>query len=204
MGKRIAAVGIAAALGVGGLAVAAVNPLGIAGAQDDTTATTAPADSAGGREGPLQRALDGLVADGTLTQDQADAVLDATKGEAQEARTQRQQRRQENRAEVLQAAADAIGSTPDEVKAGVEAGTSIAAQAEAAGVDRQVVDDAITTLLAGRIDAAQADGRLTDEQAAKAKEHLDQVVDRILDADGQGGAGGTGRLRQRLRDRLGD
>ena len=73
-------------------------------------------------------------------------------------------------------------ATPDEVKAGVEAGTSIAAQAEAAGVDRQVLDDAITTLLAGRIDAAQADGRLTDEQAAKAKEHLDQVVDRILDA----------------------
>jgi hypothetical protein len=72
MGKRIAAVGVAAALGVGGLAVAAINPLGVAGAQDSTEAP-AGAD----RVGPLQRALDELVADGTLTQEQADAVLKA-------------------------------------------------------------------------------------------------------------------------------
>ncbi|MCB0961095.1 MAG: hypothetical protein KDB04_16420 [Acidimicrobiales bacterium] len=201
MGKRIAAVGMAAAIGVGGLAVAATNPLGVAGAQDGTEASTAPVAD---REGPLPRALDRLVADGTLTQEQADAVLSATKDEVEQGRADRKERRADRRAELLQVVADAIGSTPDDVKAGLEGGTSIAAQAEAAGVDRQAVDDAITGAITERLDQAVADGKLTEERAAKAKEHLDEVVDRILDADGQGGGGGRGHLRERLRDRFGN
>lgn len=200
MGKRMAAVGLAAAIGIGGLTVAAVDPLGIAGAQDQTEAPAA----AGDRVGPLQRALDGLVADGTLTQEQADAVLAATKGEAEQGRADRRDRREARRAEVLAVAAEAIGSTPDEVKAGLQDGTSIAAQAEAAGVERQAVDDALTAAISERIDQAVADGTITEERAATAREHVDQVVDRILDADGQGGGGGHGGLRQRLRDRFGD
>lgn len=199
MGKRIAAVGMAAAIGVGGLTVAAVNPLGVAGAQDGTEAVAGAE-----RVGPLQRALDGLVADGTLTQEQADAVLEATKGEAEQGRADRKEQREARRTETLAVVAEALGTTPDEVKAGLQAGTSIAAQAEAAGVDRQVVDDALTAHLTARIDQAVADGKLTEERAAKATEHVDQVVDRILDADGQGGGGGHGRFRERLRERFGN
>ena len=197
MGKRLAAVGMAAAIGVGGLTVAAVNPLQVAGAQDapttQTTGSTAPK-----HDGPLQRALKKLVADGTLTQAQADKVVEATKAEAKAA----SEARKDKRGETVAVVAKALGSTPDDVKAGLKAGTSIAEQAKAAGVDRQVVDDALTQHLTARIDAAVKDGKLTAEQATKAKARLDKAVDRIIDADPS--QFGHGRLRDRIRNRNGN
>lgn len=195
MAKRLAALGMAAAIGVGGLAVAAVDPLTVAGAQG--TGAPAGAGEAGAsgasgaarRAGALRRALDGLVADGTLTQAQADEVMAAAKAEAGAGR----QRRRERRDELLEVAAEALGSTPDDVKAGVAAGTSIAEQAEAKGIDRQVVDDALTKAATDRIDAAVADGTLTEAQGAKATERVDKAVDRILDADGSGRSSGRRR-----------
>lgn len=193
MGKRLAAVGAAAAIGLGGFAVAAVNPLGVAGAQEGPAAT-APAH----RNGPLDRALEGLVADGTLTDAQAAKVKEAVTAAAKDGH----QARQDRRTETLQVAADAIGSTPDEVKAGLKDGTSIAAQAEAKGVDRQVVDDALTTALTVRIDQAVEAGTITEERAAEAKGRLDELVDRILDADGS--HRGHGSLRDRIQERRGN
>ena len=195
MAKRLAALGMAAAIGVGGFTVAAVNPLTGAGAQGTgTPAASAPNGNAteGGarRSGPLDRALDALVADGTLTQAQADKVAKATKAEAEAGKGRRQDRRKA----LLDVVAKAIGSTPDEVKAGVKGGTSIADQAKAKGVDRQVVDDALTKAMTDHIDAAVADGSLTEAQGTKAKGRIDKAVDRILDADGSGrGSGRRGR-----------
>lgn len=206
MGKRLAAVGMAAAIGLGGLGVAALNPLGVAGAQDGTATTEAPAAGTGAehRDGPLARALDKLVADGTLTQAQADEVQAATKAEAEAGRKERAANRKDRRQALLAAVADALGTTPEQVATGLKGGTSIAEQAEAAGVERQVVDDAVTKLLTERIDAAEADGHLTEERAAKAREHVDQAVDRILDADGTGRGHGTGTLRDRIGHRRGN
>lgn len=200
MGKKLAAVGMAAAIGVGSLTVAAVNPLGIAGAQETPT-TTAPAE-APAKDGPLARALDALVADGTLTQEQADAVAAETKAEAEAGKAERKEHRQARRAATLDVVAEALGSTPEDVKAGLKAGTSIAEQAKAQGVDRQVVDDALTAHLNETIDAAVADGGLTAERGEKAKARVDTSVDRILDADGSG----TGRrtLRDRIEERRGN
>jgi hypothetical protein len=181
MGTKLAAVGMAAAITVGGFTVAAINPLAVAGAQD-APAASAPAGAT--REGPLQRALDKLVADETLTQAQADQVLEAAKAEAESGRAERKESRKARHAATLGVIAEALGSTPEEVKAGLKDGTSVAAQAEAKGVDRQVVDDALTSHLQGRIDGAVQDGTLTEERAAKAEEHIDGAVDRILDADG--------------------
>jgi hypothetical protein len=195
MGKKFAAAGIAAAVAVGSLGVAALDPLGVAGAQDP--GAEAPAATAGERQGPLRRALDALVADGTLTQAQADAVLDATEAEAESGRAERKDRRQANRQELLATVGEVLGATPEQVKAALADGTSIAEQAAEAGVERQAVDDALTALLTGRIDAAVAEGRLGEERAATAREHVDQAVDRILDADGQ--RDGAGRGRGRLR-----
>jgi polyhydroxyalkanoate synthesis regulator phasin len=193
MGKRLAAAGMAAAIGIGGLTVAAVNPLAGAGAQGDPAPAAAPAaDPKADRTGPLQRALDALVADGTLTEAQAAKVKAKVTAEAKEGRAERKAKRTERRADTLAVVAEALGSTPDEVKAGLKDGTSIAAQAEAKGVDRKVVDDALTKAITERIDAAVADGKLTEEQATKAKGRIDEAVDRILDADGH-----------RLRDRAG-
>lgn len=202
MGKKLAAVGMAAAIGVGGLTVAAVNPLGVAGAQETPAATTQEAGPVAAKEGPLARALAELVADGTLTQEQADAVADATKAEAEAGRADRKEKAKARRTATLGVVAEALGSTPEEVKAGLKDGTSIAAQAEAKGVDRQVVDDALTEHLTANIDAAVADGKLTEERAAKAREHVDQAVDRILDADGSGD--GRQTLRDRIKERRGN
>ena len=196
MGKRIAALGMTAAIGLGGLGVAALNPLTVAGAQNGSTTTEAPASTGkAAHDGPLKRALDKLVADGTLTQAQADKVLSTTKAEAQAAKDQRKEKGKANRQELAKVVADAIGSTPAKVAEGLKGGTSIAEQAKAAGVDRQVVDDAVTKALTDRIDAAVKDGKLTADRATKAKARLDKVVDRILDADGT--RRGGGHLRQR-------
>ena len=188
MGKRLTAISAAAAIGIGGLTVAAINPIGMAGAQD-TTSTTAP--PAGGartpRSGPLERALKDLVADGTLTEAQAAKVKEAVTSEAKAGH----QKRKDRRADVLQVAAEAIGSTPDEVKAGLKDGTSIADQAEANGVDRQVVDEALTKAITARIEAAVKAGTVTADQGAKATARVDKVVDRILDADGTKGRRGN-------------
>lgn len=202
MGKRLAAVGMAAAIGVGGLTVAAINPLGVAGAQNTPTTTAPSGAEAPTRQGPLQRALEKLVADGTLTQEQADAVTATTKAEAEAGRAERKEQGKAHRAETLAVVAEALGSTPDEVKAGLKDGQSIAAQAEAAGVDRAVVEGALTKHLTERIDAAVADGKLTAERAAKAKERLPKLVDRIIDADPS--TVGRGGLRDRIRERRGN
>lgn len=199
MGTKLAAAGLAAIIGIGGVAVA-TNPLTAASAQeapDTGTGSSAPAP-----DGPLARALDALVSDGTLTQAQADAVQAKTKAEAEAGRADRKAQRRARRAAIVEVAAKAIGSTPEDVEAGIGAGTSIADQAKAKGVDRQVVDDALTKQLTAAIDAAVEDGKLTEERAAKAKDHVDRAVDRILDADGSG-AGRRG-LRGRIAEHRGN
>lgn len=196
MRTKLAAVTTAAAIGIGGFAVAAVNPLGVAGAQD------APAEAPGAdRNGPLAQALDALVADGTLTEAQAAAVTEGVGNQVAEGR----QDRKDRRADTLQVVADTLGSSPDEVRAGLGDATSIAAQAEAAGVDRQAVDDALTAVLGERIDAAAEAGKLTEAQAVRGREKLDAMVESILDADGsRPGRGGSGGLRHRSRERRGN
>ena len=57
----------------------------------------------------------------------------------------------------------------------------------------------------GRVDVlltVGADGKITEERAAKAKEHVDQAVDRIIDA--KPGSFGKGGFRERLRERRGN
>ena len=196
MRTRLAALAATAAIGIGGLVVAAFNPMGMASAQDAPAAGPAT-----GRHGPLVRALDALVADGTITEAQAAAVTERVGDEATDGRPAGKERR----AATIEVVADALGSTPSEVEAGLASGRSIAAQAEAAGVDRQAVDEALTGALSERIDAAVEAGKLTEARAAKGREKLDGVVDRILDADGSGtGRGGAARVRDRLKEGRGN
>jgi hypothetical protein len=190
MGMRFAAVSVAGAVVLGGLGVAAVNPLGVAGAQPEPEA---PASAPHAGQGPLARALEQLVADGTITPDQADAVAAATEDQVATSRAQRREQRAERHRELVAVIAEALGSSPAQVRSSLRDGTSIAEQAEAAGVERQMVDDAITALLAERIETARRDGRIDERRAAKATERLDAAVDRILDADGRNKGPGDGR-----------
>src|SRR3546814_9620185 len=96
MRKSITAAAVAASLTVGGLTGAALGTPSLAGAADDPDAEVDSAE----RSGWVEDALEPLVADGTITADQADAVEDAL----QDARPERR-----GHGPGLEAAAEALG-----------------------------------------------------------------------------------------------
>jgi hypothetical protein len=143
----------------------------LASAQDDAT-TTVPAEGARSKAGPFSGVLDGLVANGTITQEQADAIVGA--GEA--ARAERHANRAEGgmgrveggmgrpeggmgRPEMrgpgrpggpgrggmpLENAAEAIGITVEELRTGLQSGQSLAVIAEANGVSADTLIEELT------------------------------------------------------------
>ena len=163
-GKRIIAAGVGAGLLLGGVTGLAVTVPNLASAQDDAT-TTVPAEGARPKAGPFSGVLDGLVTNGTITQEQADAIVGA--GEA--ARAERHANRAEGgmgRAEggmgrpemrgpgrpggpgrggmPLESAAEAIGITVEELRTGLQSGQSLAAIAEANGVSADTLIEELT------------------------------------------------------------
>ena len=163
-GKRIVAAGVGAGLLLGGVTGLAVTVPNLASAQDDAT-TTVPAEGARPKAGPFSEVLDGLVANGTITQEQADAIVGA--GEAAHAE------RHANRADggmgradggmgrpemrgpgrpggpgrggmPLENAAEAIGITVEELRTGLQSGQSLAAIAEANGVSADTLIEELT------------------------------------------------------------
>ena len=168
-------VGGAAALGAG---VLLVGPL-TAAAQDD-----------GGDW--VSDALTGLVSDGTLTQKQADAVdqaLDAARptpppgerGDHMPGGPRGGGPRGHMGGGVgerigLDEAATAIGVEPDELRADMRDGQTIAEVAAANDVETQTVIDAMVAAAKTRIDEAVADGRIDAEAAT---ERLTEVTERI-------------------------
>jgi uncharacterized protein YidB (DUF937 family) len=203
MRKTIAAATVGASLAVGGLAGSALGGPGVAdaanlaAAQDstdttDTTDTTA-ADEADGRAGWVDEALSGLVEDGTLTQEQADAVEQAL----EDARPEGFGHRGGGLHADLSTVAEALGLSEDDLRTALEGGQTLAEVAEEQGVDTQEVVDAIVTAQQERLDEAVADGDLTQEQAdeiaANAEERVTALVNGEMPAfGGRGGPGGPG------------
>jgi hypothetical protein len=170
-GKRIIAAGVGAGLLLGGVTGLAVTVPNLASAQDDAT-TTVPAEGARPKAGPFSGVLDGLVTNGTITQEQADAIVGA--GEA--ARAERHANRAEGgmgrveggmgrveggmgRPEMrgpgrpggpgrggmpLENAAEAIGITVEELRTGLQSGQSLAVIAEANGVSADTLIEELT------------------------------------------------------------
>jgi hypothetical protein len=205
--RRTTAVGLAAGL-LGGSAVglfAAVPSLtsaaGTVTLQDTDTATdpaTDPAsDPAGDRTDAtvpdrtqrIRDLLQTLVDDGTITATQADAVA----GELATALPERGGRGHGGfdrggfaRGVTAEVVAEALGITVDELVEAVRGGATIAGLAADAGVDVQVVIDAMVTQVAEHLDARVADGVLTQEQA---DERLAAATERITDVVQNGGLG---------------
>lgn len=186
-------VALAASMAVGGLAVAAVNPLGSAGA--GTTTTVASGQSAGdgagqadaARSGKVDRrakvvdtALDSLVADGTLTQAQADAVATRLADTARLIHGERHERRVERRKAMAATAADALGISTEDLVARLRDGATVAEIAAERDVDVQKVIDALESEARSAIDEAVADGRVpadrADELAQRANERIERFV----------------------------
>jgi hypothetical protein len=148
---------------------------------DDTTTTTAKPED-GTAETPkrdrsqhLKDALAPLVADGTLTQAQADKVIEAL----QNAMPKRGEGRGGHggkgghgfgfgRGFDLEAAASALGIDIDALKTSLKEGQSIKEIAAAQGVDVQKVIDSLVAELKTKLDEQVAAGRMTQDEANQA------------------------------------
>jgi hypothetical protein len=164
--RRLIATSVGAGLLLGGATGLAVTlPGGANAAETDSTvsATERPA-------GPMSGMLDGLVADGTITQEQADAIrstAEARRAERGDAGMGGKGRHGGPGAGMrggetpgadrlggrggpgggmrLDSAAEAIGISPEDLRAGLRSGQSLAQIAEANGVGTDELVDRLTT-----------------------------------------------------------
>ena len=95
------------------------------------------------------------------------------------------------------AALEDLGITAEEVRTAAEAGSTLAELAQEQGVERQALIDALVAAHQERLDAAVADGRLTqaevDEKAADLQAHVTEMVDEEIPAKGGRGHHGPAR-----------
>jgi hypothetical protein len=168
--KRLVAAGVGAGLLLGGASGLALTlPTG-AFAQDDTTTTEAPAE--GMRGGPMSGFLDELVANGTITQEQADAITGAAEARRGERAGERGMRGPGGQMGMrgpggergmrgpggpggpgasLETAAETIGISVEDLRTQLRDGQSLAAIAEANGVSTETLVDALTEDARSRI-----------------------------------------------------
>lgn len=183
MRKQLAIVGLGAGLIGGGAAgLAFTGGTGLASAQTETTAPT-PADSSTttdtapndrpDRSAKLTEALAPLVSDGTLTQAQADKVVETLNaagplggGHGRGGRG----------GPGLEAAATALGLTADELRTELQDGSTVAEVASEKGVDLTTVTDAMLAEKKERLAEAVASGKITQEDA---DERLANAPERI-------------------------
>jgi hypothetical protein len=189
-----------AALGLAGLTAGAGAGLVLTGGSGGAAAQTSPTTpdtTSPDSETPdadtkdpggwLQAALAPLVEEGTITQAQADAVIAALR----EARPDRgpgfgpgRHGGFGRRGVGLDAAAEALGVTEDELRTQLRNGNSIADVAEAEGVDIETVKDAMLEAFRTHEQEHVASGRLTQDQAnaniAAFEDRLDDIVTRTL------------------------
>lgn len=195
MKRKAAAAAMAAGLLGGGAAGLILGGTTVSGAQEATTTTVAeaPADSQapatdGERPDPsthFAEALAPLVEAGTITQAQAEAVVQALAdagppdgGRGHGGPGGRMGGR------GLDAAAEALGMTAEELRTELSDGQTIAQVAEARGVDVQTVIDAMLAELKAHLDEEVAAGEHTQEEA---DEKLAEATERITDRVNNGG-----------------
>jgi len=106
----------------------------------------------------------------------------------------------------LDAAADALGMTVEELRDALDADTSIADVAGERGVDVQTVIDAMVAEATARIDEKVADGDIDAERAETLKAGLTERITAVVNGErpafGRGGPGGPGRHGHRFGHRL--
>jgi polyhydroxyalkanoate synthesis regulator phasin len=178
MKKLLTAIGLSVSLGAGAFALDTVLP---ASAEPPASA----ADPAGHpRLHALDGVLDGLVADGTLTDAQAQAVRDGVKEVRSDLGGRPGMKVLKG---AVDAAAEAIGVDPADLKAALKDGRSVADVAADHGVDRQAVVDALVAKGNTALDAAVADGTIEAGRAGKVRDRLPDLADRLVDAHRTGG-----------------
>jgi polyhydroxyalkanoate synthesis regulator phasin len=149
-----------------GVALAGLIGVGVAAAADGS-----------GPAGRIAGALSGLVGNGTITQEQADAVSEALTDSWEQERAERDADRSARRAEVDALLQKTLGMDSDAVREKVRGGSTL----------REIAGDSADELAAGmldlvdtRLDAAVEEGRITqaqaDETLSRAKKRADAWV----------------------------
>ena len=137
-----------------------------------STGSAALADNGKGKD-RLSSLLSGLVAKGTITQSQADAIIKAQS----DVKTAGKAAVETNRAAVDAVVTATLGITADAIKARLKAGESLAT---IAGAKKDTLIAAITAEINRQIDAAVVAGKLTAAQAAERKaKTVENVTKRV-------------------------
>jgi polyhydroxyalkanoate synthesis regulator phasin len=174
---------VVAALSMTGLALAQESE----GGTEDSTEGTAP--FADFKERILEQ-LQGLVDNGIISGDQANAVADnltQAREDRAAAREERREQQEADRQEVL----DTLGMTAAELREAFGNGQTLADVAETQGVDIQDIIDLKVSQVSDHLAQAVEDGKLTQ---AEADEKLAEVTERITESVNQApGEGGFGR-----------
>jgi hypothetical protein len=197
MRKAIAPIAITAALG-GAFGAIAFGP-SFAGAQDDSTTTTVqeePADALRAPSGRIQDALSGLVDNGTLTQEQADAVTEALRDALPKGG------RGHHILGSFDAAADYLGLSKEALREALQGEATLADVAN--GQEGKSAEALIAAMVADantKIDEAVANGRIDEGRAAEMKGNLEERITSLV-TDGVKFPRPEGGLRDRIRERL--
>jgi len=186
--KSVVAAGLGAGLLGGSAAGLVLTGASVSGAQEATTTQSesgADSSTSGSTETTrpdptehLAEALAPLVADGTITQDQADAVTAALAEAMPPQGAGGPGMGHGGGPAGSEAAATALGITIEELRAAIEQGQTIAQVAAASGIDVQTVIDAMVAEHAARLDESVAAGELTQEEA---DQKLSDATTRITD-----------------------
>jgi hypothetical protein len=193
MNKRLAAAGISASL-LAGAAGFAIGVTGTADAQSGSPTTTAPSTAKPNPDTWLRDALKPLLDNNTLNQAQIDAVVKALADARPAGKGGPHEGIGGKPGANLSSAATAIGVTPQEVKAALQAGQSLAALATAKGVDPQKVIDALLAPIVEHEKTEVTNGKETqavaDTEIAAATTHITDFVNGKTPAAGLGGPRG--------------
>ncbi|MEQ1872772.1 MAG: hypothetical protein ABL953_03510 [Ilumatobacteraceae bacterium] len=202
MNKKMTAVGLTVGLIAGAGAGMILEMSGSAGAASQTAAIVEPSEddavtAEGDRPDPterLQEVLQPLVDDGTITQAQADAVIDALQAAGPKGGPGGPGRPGHGPGFAI--VAETLGLTEEEVRQAVTDGQTLAELAAANGSSVEELVDALLADIESKLDEKVAAGDLTQEEAdaklAEAEERVTEFVNNTKPPKGPRGPGGPG------------
>jgi len=157
--------------------VAALAMSGIALAQSSDAPATDAAPDASRLEASILERLAPLVEDGTITEDQAEAVA------ARLAESAMDRPHRPHGFGAVPQALDFLGITPEEAREALAAGQTLADIAAANGSSGDELIAYLLEQLEAHLDEAVADGKITEEQQVEALENAEERITAVVNGD---------------------
>lgn len=140
----------------------------------------------------LNATLEELVADGTLTQEQADTVAASLTDGNPDGRPGRCAGVARSIQTTIESVSDLLGLEWNVIRDRLQAGESLAEIAESSGISRDELIDAMLTGVDERLDTAEAAERLTPEERATREEAARARIERLIDRQHPSAESGSG------------